>query len=111
MNDVEASPLEEHLGVCPRCVAHLSEIPGSDPLVDDVSGWAQAGGEAADAPTVAPLVEHLRQSLAPAGRAPSPQQSGASTPAGHDTPPPPAALPPQPGRYRLLRQLGAGGMG
>jgi serine/threonine protein kinase len=89
--DEEAAPLEEHLAGCDRCVAALQALPAGDSLVRGLQ-------EARDA---APLPEEERiERLAR-------RLQGMRPDAGPGPEGPPDRL----GEYRIVREVGRGGMG
>jgi serine/threonine protein kinase len=88
LDDAASAQIEEHLGTCRPCQEVLRKVPASDTFVDLIQ-------EAATRVTV-------RQGLPPELAATTPPESAKS--AGPE-------LPPQFGRYRILRRLGKGGMG
>ncbi len=106
----EAESMEAHVAGCPRCVQGPAGLAGSDPLLSAVRA---AGGEPDACPDVVLVLMRRLKKLG---------LQETITHAGHSTPPLPAPAdfldaPRQPdeigslGPYRVLLQLGAGGMG
>jgi hypothetical protein len=113
--DAEAEPIERHLEGCPFCLDRLGALSAHDCLLDEVRGRTSGPGPADEPETIASLILRLCQPAAGGAAGPSTWRSGLDTPA--DTPAPaggarpPLAVPARLGRYRVLRPLGAGGMG
>jgi serine/threonine protein kinase len=92
LSDQEAAPLEEHLARCAHCAETLQALHLRDGLVKGLQT-----ARAADPPPEWALVEglmHRLEGLQPGGPEPGPE-----------------GLPPRLGEYRLLREVGRGGMG
>jgi hypothetical protein len=113
--EADDASIESHLAVCPGCLSRLQRLRPVDGLVRALRGHA------ADEPGQPEPVEALLRRLQPlcveAASAPTqPETTDPSAALALDTSDVPAAAPPQAppsavGRYRLLRRLGAGGMG
>jgi WD40 repeat protein/serine/threonine protein kinase len=105
LSDQEAAPLEEHLARCPRCAETLQALQLRDSLVQGLQG-----ARAAPPPPEWGRIEGLMRRLE---GLPPPGDPGkdppASPPGGAETGP--DGLPQQLGEYRLLREVGRGGMG
>jgi WD40 repeat protein len=131
--DTEAAALEAHLAGCPRCSEAITRVQGEDMLVEAMRGRGSPVAEA-DRPLAQQLIARLKHLPLPPLAASADQRS-ATTPAdphSNQTPPPQSGVPglaqmrdaydclapPQApdeigrlGGYRVLKVLGAGGMG
>jgi serine/threonine protein kinase len=119
LDESQAPPLELHLAQCPHCLAVVEGLPATDTLEEDVRCWVRHDSQyLVDTAQVRQLIQQLRQLPGGAGWQLPPGFLG-SAPEGasrlekneglrkeKDDPPLPRT-----GRYRLIRLLGAGGMG
>jgi len=121
-SDAEAADLEFHLGACPLCGARMEQLQASDTLVEALRGHGTVP-DPADEPIIDSLLVRAR-SLPPPEDVPDSGEPTREHPAAGVTPQPGApteevivAQPKGPmdlgrlGEYRLLRELGRGGMG
>lgn len=99
--DSEAEPVGHHLKHCPSCVARLEKLPASDALVETSPPGAGVA-LSTDVPATIPQVMGTNSwpAVTPrSGETDTDREAASQTPPAHT------------GRYRLLRLLGAGGMG
>ncbi len=106
----EVEPLEQHLLACPRCAVALSSLDADDSLVRALR--VGPGAQLPDQPGVSALVERLVR-ISPTLDVATPAPSSSRLPTPNALPLGPGTSPPSAhiGRYEVLGQLGAGGMG
>jgi serine/threonine protein kinase len=97
LSDAEAGPLEEHLARCGRCAEALEALQAGDSLVRGLQG-ARAAAPLPEEARIDGLVRRLQELQL----APDDQAAAAPFPEGP---------PPRLGEYRLVREVGRGGMG
>jgi serine/threonine protein kinase len=119
VGDAAATTLEQHLESCASCVATLGSLPAEDRLVESVRSRPQGLGSYVSEAQVEGLIERLAESgtriyESSGGNGTSCSDSNTETSAELYPFLAPAAAPGELGRlghYRVLRVLGAGGMG